>query len=74
MIEHECFALIYGKCKALKVRNCEACSFFKTKEQADEEQKKVFKRIKSLDKFTQRNIIDLYYRGNMTLLDDVEVD
>lgn len=72
----ECFAYRKGGCRILKINKCqgESCSFFKTKNQIEEDQKKVFKRIKSLDSFTQRHIIDLYYRGNMSLLDDVEVD
>jgi len=76
MIEMNCFAYRNGKCKALKVRKCdgESCPFFKTKAQADEDQKKVFSRISSLDSATKRNIMDLYYGGNMSLLDEVEVD
>ena len=47
MIEKHCFAYRNGKCKALKVKKCEgdSCPFFKTKVQADEDQKKVFRRI-----------------------------
>jgi hypothetical protein len=76
MIEKQCFANRNGKCKALKVNKCEgeSCSFFKTKAQADEDQKKVFRRINSLDPATRRNIMDLYYGGKMSLLDELEVD
>ena len=75
MMEKHCFAYRNGKCKALKVKKCEgdSCPFFKTKAQADEDQKKVFRRINSLDPATRRNIMELYYGGNMSLLDDVEV-
>ena len=50
MMEKHCFAYRNGKCKALKVKKCEgdSCPFFKTKAQADEDQKKVFRRINSL--------------------------
>jgi len=41
--------------------------------QVDEDQKKVFRRINSLDPATRRNIMDLYYGGKMSLLDDEEV-
>jgi hypothetical protein len=75
MMEKQCFAYRNGKCKVLKVKKCEgeSCSFFKTKDQVDEDQKKVFRRINSLDPATRRNIMDLYYGGKMSLLDDVEV-
>jgi hypothetical protein len=75
MMEKQCFAYRNGKCKVLKVKKCEgeSCSFFKTKAQVDEDQKKVFRRINSLDPATRRNIMDLYYGGKMSLLDDVEV-
>lgn len=74
-MEKQCFAYRNGKCKVLKVKKCEGenCSFFKTKDQVDEDQKKVFRRINSLDSATRRNIMDLYYGGKMNLLDDVEV-
>lgn len=76
MIEKECFAYRNGRCKALKVKKCEreGCLFFKTQAQAEEDQKKVFRRIKSLDGAISRNIMDLYYGGKMSLLDEVEVD
>jgi hypothetical protein len=75
-MEKQCFAYRNEKCKALKVNKCEgeSCSFFKTKAQADEDQKKVFRRINSLDPATRRNIMDLYYGGKMSLLDELEVD
>lgn len=67
-----CFAFVENKCVALKIKKCEDCIFFKTKEQADKDQQKVFVRIKSLDPKVRGNIINLYYRGNMKLLDEVE--
>lgn len=75
MMEKHCFAFRNGKCKVLTVKKCEGdkCPFFKTKAQADEDQKKTFRRINSLDLSTKRNIISLYYGGKMSLLDDVEV-
>ena len=74
-MEKQCFAYRNGKCKVLKVKKCEgeSCSFFKTQDQVDEDQKKVFRRINSLDPATRRNIMDLYYGGKMSLLDVVEV-
>jgi len=75
MMAKHCFAYRNEKCKALKIKKCEgdSCPFFKTKAQADEDQKKVFRRINSLDPATRRNIMELYYGGKMSLLDDVEV-
>lgn len=75
MMEKKCFAYKNGKCKALRVKKCEgeSCCFFKTKTQAEEDQKKVFRRINSLDPATKRNIMDLYYGGKMSLLNEVGV-
>ena len=75
-MEKQCFAYRNGKCKVLKVKKCEgeSCSFFKTKDQVDEDQKKVFRRINSLDSAAKKNIMDLYYGGKMSLLAEVEVD
>jgi methylphosphotriester-DNA--protein-cysteine methyltransferase len=57
------------------VKKCqiENCSFFKTKAQAEEDQKKALKRIKSLDPPVKRSIMELYYGGKMSLLDEMEV-
>jgi hypothetical protein len=71
--EKMCFAYVEDKCSALKILECENCIFFKTKEQAYKDQQKVFARIKILDPKVRANIISLYYRGNMKLLDEVEV-
>ena len=74
MMEKECFAYKNGRCKALKVKKCEgtSCGFFKTKAQMLEDQERVFKRIKSLDAPSRINIMELYYKGKMSLLDEVE--
>lgn len=76
MMEQDCFAYKNRRCKALKVNNCEGrnCGFFKTISQVEEDQRLVFKRIKSLDEVSRRHIMDLYYGGKMSLLDEVEVD
>jgi hypothetical protein len=73
--ENMCFSYRGGKCKILKVKKCqvENCSFFKTKAQAEEDQKKAFRRIKTLDPAVKRSIMELYYGGKMNLLDEVEV-
>lgn len=75
MNEKECFAYKNGKCKALKVTHCEGdgCRFYKTKEQLDEAQEKVFKRIRSLDAETGSSIINQYCGGKLKLLDESEV-
>jgi len=76
MMEQDCFAYKNRRCKALKIQKCEGtgCGFFKTKSQVEEDQRRVFKRIKSLDEVSRRHIMDLYYGGKMELLDEVEVD
>jgi hypothetical protein len=75
MIE-ECFAYKKGECLALKVPVCkgEKCSFYKTKEKAEEDRKKAIDRIKTLDVITQRRIIDNYYGGKVNHIEKVEVD
>jgi hypothetical protein len=73
--EKMCFAYRDRKCKILKVKKCqsERCSFFKTTTQAEEDQRKAFRRIKSLDPAVKRSIMELYYGGKMSLLDEMEV-
>jgi hypothetical protein len=70
-----CFAYRDEKCKILKLKKCksESCSFFKTKTQAEEDHKKALRRIKTLDPAVKRSIMELYYGGKMSLLDEVEV-
>jgi hypothetical protein len=57
------------------VKKCEGegCPFFKTREQLEEDRKKVLRRINSLEPAIKRNIMELYYNGKMHLLDEVEV-
>lgn len=76
MMAKDCFGLKYGKCKVLKTKKCEGpdCGFYKTRAQAQEDQRKVLRRIKSLDQEQRRNIMDLYYDGKMELLENLEVD
>ncbi len=66
-----CFAYKNGKCNALSVKkcDCEGCSFFKTRKQIQEGQWRVFRKINSLDPALKKNIMDLYYGGNMSLLE-----
>lgn len=75
MKETMCFAYKNGRCKILTVKKCEGeqCSFLKTASQVEEDKKNVFRRIKSLDEATRKHIMELYYEGKMSLLDDVEV-
>lgn len=56
----DCFAYTNRGCKALKVRNCEGCSFYKTKEVAEAGRIKVMERIMSLDKNKREHIIETY--------------
>ena len=75
MMKETCFAYNKGKCNVLKVKKCqgEECPFFKTRNQIEEDKKKVLRRINSLDPALKRNIMELYYNGKMRLLDEVEV-
>ena len=72
MTEKACFAYNDGKCKALKVNKCtrEGCSFFKTAAQIATDQQKVFERIRSLDQKTKEHIINRYYGGKMSVLEE----
>lgn len=76
MMEKHCFAYRNGRCKVLTVKKCEGeqCSFLKTPAQVEEDKKHVFRRIKSLDEASRRHIMDLYFGGKMSLLDELEVD
>ncbi len=62
MIEKECFSYRNGRCKALKVKKCEGEGglLFKTQTQTEEDQKKVFRRIKSLSGAISRNIMGTF--------------
>ena len=76
MMDKECFAYKNGRCKALKVQQCEgvSCGFFKTTMQVTKAQQDVFSRIKAMDDISRKHIMDLYYGGKMSLLDELEVD
>ncbi len=60
-----CFAYKHNGCTALKVRKCEGCSFYKTKEQYEIGQRKVLERIRSLDIDKQKYISETYYDGKL---------
>lgn len=66
-----CFAYRKGRCNALKSIECEGCSFFKTRGEYREGKKQTLKRISTLDKATQMNIMETYYGGKMNLLEEV---
>lgn len=57
----KCFAYINRGCMALKVRECNNCNFFKTKEEAEEGKQKAIDRINSLDKEKRDLIKETYY-------------
>ncbi|RMD03223.1 hypothetical protein D9O40_03520 [Clostridium autoethanogenum] len=65
-----CFALRRGKCSILDVKKCEGsdCNFYKTEAQVKKERKKVFGRIKTLDRHIQIHISETYYGGKMPWL------
>lgn len=67
---NSCFALRKGKCSVLNIKKCDelSCSFYKTKQQLQQEKKLTFKRIKSLDKGTQMHIAESYYDNKMPWL------
>ncbi len=59
----DCFAYRRKGCSALKVKKCDGCSFYKTKEQYLRDQKKALDRIYTLDEEKQRHIFETYYGG-----------
>jgi len=59
----DCFAYRRNSCSALKVKKCDGCSFYKTKEQYLRDQKKALDRIYTLDEEKQRHIFETYYGG-----------
>jgi hypothetical protein len=61
---NKCFADL-GSCKILKIKKCQGCKFYKTEEQLENERKKSFKRLKSLDKLTRINIAEKYKIGGI---------
>ncbi len=66
----DCFAHKRNSCTALKVKDCEGCGFYKTKEQFKRDQQRAMKRILSLDDEQREHIINTYYNGQM----EVEAD
>lgn len=56
----DCFAYTHRGCRALKVKNCEGCNFYKTKEEAEASRIKAMGRIMSLDKDKRDHIIETY--------------
>ena len=64
LIMKYCFAYKHNGCTALKVRKCEGCSFYKTKEQYEIGQRKVLERIRSLDIDKQKYISRLTTMAN----------
>lgn len=63
--DENCFAYKNNRCTALKVKNCEGCNFYKTKDQQLNDKERARQRVLSLNKNTKRNIIDKYYKGKM---------
>lgn len=66
----DCFAYKHNSCTALKVRQCEGCSFYKTKEQYELDRQKAIERIRSLDAKRQEHIFETYYGGKPEVLKD----
>jgi len=62
----KCFAKDKNKCIALKIKNCEGCNFFKTKQEVEEGRQKTIERINSLDEQTRNNIMDIYYNSQIS--------
>lgn len=60
-----CFAYTNRGCKALKFRNCEGCSFYKTEEEAEAGRAKAVERILSLNRETREHINETYYGGKL---------
>jgi hypothetical protein len=56
----DCFAYTNRGCKALKVKNCKGCNFYKTKEEVEAGRIKAMERIMALDKETREFIIETY--------------
>lgn len=65
-----CFALRKVRCNILDVKKCDEgnCNFYKTETQFNEDKKKTFERIRTLDKYTQMHISETYYGGKMPWL------
>ncbi|MCM3761051.1 hypothetical protein M3212_09665 [Alkalihalobacillus oceani] len=61
----DCFAYKRNSCTALKVKQCEGCSFYKSKVQYRLDQKKALARIYTLDADQRDDIIKTYYGGQL---------
>ena len=61
----DCFAYKHNGCTALKVKQCEGCSFYKTKEQYQLDRQLAMEKILSLDKRLQDHSNETYYGGKM---------
>ncbi len=66
----DCFAYKRNSCTALKVKKCEGCSFYKTKEQFELDQEKALERIYTLDIAKQKHISETYYGGKLEVIAD----
>lgn len=60
--EKDCFAYKEGKCKILRINQCEGtgCNFFKTIPQLNIERQRAFDHIQSLDDAAREHIMDFY--------------
>lgn len=59
-MKEKCFAEIGDKCKALNIKKCKRCNFYKTSEEARISRKKAKDRLKTLDKGTRMEIEQKY--------------
>ena len=64
----DCFAYKRNSCTALKVKKCEGCSFYTTKEQYLLDQQKALERIYTLDVDKQKHIFETYYGGKLEVI------
>lgn len=60
-IKTDCFAHFRGECGALKIIDCEQCSFYKTNARVQMDRTKAKNKIKQLDQATKDYIEDKYY-------------
>ena len=63
-----CFACVDGNfCTALMVgaSNCRGCAFYKTKEQAEADERLAYEKIAAKPRLTQLCIASKYYHGKM---------
>jgi hypothetical protein len=75
MQSQACFAYQPDRCRALAVTNCPGptgCSFFKTTARLEQEKHQVWQYIQTLDEPKRQHIIDVYYGGQIQLLQGEE--